>query len=370
MLLTDKLPSEILAKLEQGKKVFCKFGEILQIKANLPRIKYADFVELYVRSYGNPYFDTDVKGHPQGYADFKALTFREKYPELFLYVDIDQTGLEAQFDAINTNADLLPTNIELKTVDLSQDTNIAVNIISSINSYADILFTNIFAIDSVVTAVNDKILLFGQTDKKQNGTWKVSIKNNLYIPGGHVYNVDDLFLDSGNVYVVTTGFTSTDIVTDAPNFTQINQWQQATAYAVNDYVFFEGNNNSFQVYKCTFAHTSSTVFQPPYFNTGVNLNIYDFWVRDQLVGHVNKPQYINVVAGTVRAGFNYQINIPVTKFELVFGSDNADLINVILSAVPLAMVPGILTDQATIKALSDRVEELYNSKWFPKSWLE
>ena len=89
MILINQKPSDMLVKLEQGKNIFCKFGELYQLKVNIKNIKHADFVEMYFRSYGNPYYSSDLKAHPQSLEDFLALEFREYYPELFVYSQIN-----------------------------------------------------------------------------------------------------------------------------------------------------------------------------------------------------------------------------------------------------------------------------------------
>ena len=78
---------------------------------------------------------------------------------------------------------------------------------------------------------------------------------------------------------------------------------------------------------------------------------------------------IGVASGSLAAGIQSLIG-NVALGSLFAGLTSVGATGAILSAVPLSMVAGILADQDTIKALSDRVEELYNSKWFPKKWLE
>jgi hypothetical protein len=374
MVLTNKLPSDIMALMEKGEDVFCKFGQLLQLKTNITRIKYADFTELYVRSYGNPYFNTDLKGHPQSCDNFKELEFREKYAELYLYVEMDQTGNEAAFDAILTNSKLLGKNALSTVARLAATSNIAVTNYPNdgMNQFGK-LYTDAFMIDLEQTVLNDLVLLAGQTNKTQNGLWKVTYKNDIYAPGKN-YTAGTFLVDVAGptFYQVLNNYTSVDIATDITdlNLEDIGAttFAPATAYAVNDYVFFEGNNDSYVVYKCSEAHTSSTFFNASKFNTHVDFSTHDWWERE-IFGIQTNDWYISVTDGAVNANTNYEIRIPITKTSLIYGSYQGDLIDVVASFVLPVNVAGIIADQDIIEVLSARVKVLYNSKWFPPKWL-
>lgn len=368
MIQTQLMPSDVLAKLEQRKKMFCLHGEILQLKVNLPRIQYADFAEIYVRSYGNPFFATDLKAYPKSLSSFNLMEFREHYPELYLYSKIDATGDETDFDTIVAIAESLPMGVESKTVNLATTDNLTLNIITNYASYQDKVYTDIFAIDGIVTDVDYKILLKNQTNQQQNGIWQVVTKNNTYVSEFN-YQVEDYFIYNGNVYVCTSNFTSTDFISDTGNYQLVDLFQTGFSYVVDDLVVFASSNGTYQIFKCLQDHTSGDFFNGDYWDNGIEVNSYDTWTRSTLLGEITNSQYISVTEGTANINTNWLIEIPPTIYSLYFGGLNSNNIPVVSTTVPLVDIPNILSNQATLKTLSDRVAELYSQKWFPRDWL-
>ena len=366
MILINQKPSDILAKLEQGKSIFCKFGELYQLKVNVRNIKRADFVEMYFRSYGNAYYNSDLKAHPQSLEDFLTLELREYYPELFVYSQINNTGTEVQFDVIKNSATQLPIGIETKTVDLCSVVNVLGQVVPG--SMSELFYTSTSAFDGTASTINQTVLFQNQNDKKQNGIWKVIKKQDTYTIGKN-YLVDDYFINGLNVYVVTADFTATDFLTDAPNYSVLNSFQQNFAYAVNDKVYFEKPLGEMAVYNCTTAHTSLTFFDTTKFFGPVALNTYDWLQRDVLTNKIFKSQYVTILSGVAQIGLNYQFDVPVTQDYLIFGGNVADEITFYLSPVLLANVAQIVVDQTTLIALTEQVKGLYASKWFPQRWL-
>jgi len=376
MVLTNQLPSQILAKLEAGEDVFCKFGQLLQLKANVTRIKYTDFVELYVRSYGNQYFYTDLKGYPQSFDNFKELEFREKYAELYLYSVIDQIGTEAQFDAMLENSKLLGRDTQAYTVRLVADSNVVCNYYPTLGSSSHgKITTSQFQIDSVETNLNDYVLFANQTDKKQNGIWRVSVKNDLYAPG-KTYTAGQIVYDQSGptFYLALNNYTAVDLATDVLDLNledvSATPFAASTSYNTNDYVYFESNYNSYALYKCVTSHIATSVFDPSKFDTPVRLYPYDFLERSVLAGEIFSDCHITVTDGFTLDDTNYEIRIPITKSKLIYGGNQGDDIEVVGSSVVAADVSGIISDQNYIESLTARVKDLYKAKWFPPKWLE
>lgn len=366
MKLTNLMPSDLIEKLEQNKSIFCKFGEVYKITINQRNIKYADFVELFTRSYGNAYFASDIKSKPIGYEEFQTLEFREFYPEFFVYNQIDNTGNEALFDSIVNQATLLPLGFETRVVNLASTTNINITLRPE---STEKLFTSTEIIDGETTIVNNKILLKNQTNKLHNGIWKVIKKNDNYAVGKN-YVIGDLFLNAGLPYLVTTNFIASDFITDAPNYQSVPLFTINTNYVVDDYVYLPVQDGKFIVYKCLTSHAGTTFFRTNNFGSGQTLDTYDWWERTDLTGKVEKAQHIEILSGLAQIGLCFEYNIPLQKEYVYFGGYNAEEIDFTSSLITVAQLPNILSNQTILMNLTSRVKDLYKAKWFPSKWLE
>ena len=354
----------------KGEVVSVKINKILAgQRASIQFKTFSDF--LFRRSHTN--FDYSLE-------QFKALEFRQDFPEVYVYLKLRHTDqVEADYDAILATSELLPENIKLfntnALVKLMAMTNI------SYTSYSNTLQKILGApqtVDGLLTSIDDILALNGQTLEKENGIWKVTAYGDEW-RSGRVYTAGQFVIQSSLIYEILLNHTAVDFAQDTIDGkisnTNIIAWVTNTVYQPDDKVIYNGS-----IYKCLSnpntldpnfpGHTSSAVFNGDYINGLWSLEhqlVYgDTWIRHpEASGTITEPLFIEVTQGT-NVGY-YYLPINFETKELIIGTVSGEDINFTETTNTTAeVISDIQPAQEEIKALRIETEELIENGFTPK----
>lgn len=98
MIFNYVKPTDLAKDIEFGaRRVYMRYGQVVAITITNNPITSGNIANLIIKPYNTGTYSTSTKTYTMSLSNFQQITFRDYFPELFIYKEIHETGNETDF---------------------------------------------------------------------------------------------------------------------------------------------------------------------------------------------------------------------------------------------------------------------------------
>lgn len=98
MIFNYVKPSDLAIDLEFAtKRIYMRYGQVVAVTVTNNALTNTVVCNLIIKPYNSGVYSTQTKTYSLNLSNFQQVTFRDYFPELFVYQEIHDTGIESSF---------------------------------------------------------------------------------------------------------------------------------------------------------------------------------------------------------------------------------------------------------------------------------